>query len=918
MRHLLLFLFLLCSLLSHGQSGTLSGKVMDTVEHKILTNAVVSLIHPGDSVLVRFTRADANGNFKIEAGTGKYILMITHPYFADYVDNIELTGDQKLAPVYLTSKSKLLQEVIIKSGSPIRIKGDTTEYTADSFKVRANANVEDLLKKLPGIQVDKDGKITAMGEKVTKVLVDGEEFFGDDPGIATKNIRADAVDKVQVFDKKSDQAAFTGIDDGKTDKTINIKLKDSKKNGYFGKAELGGGLPGYYNNLVMANVFKKKRKLSGYGIMSNTGKTQLDWEDAQNYSNDGVQTEFDDADGGMMMFYGGNDDDSYYGGKNGIPTNWNGGLHYSDKSANGKQSINSGYKFARVNSNGETRVFSNTFLPDTSWITNSTTNTFNNSAKHAFNVTYEVNIDSFNTLKYTAKANTKHVQSAKDFYSESLNNDGDFINTSNQKNTNATDNRAFNNTLLYKHKFKKKFRTLSMNVTYDWIDNKGDGILKSGTYFYVNNIISHLDSLDQENLGDNRSTSLTSKLAYTEPLFKDAYMEFSYSFNMYKNRNEKITKQGINGKYENIIDTLTNTYEFNRMTNTPGINFRYNKKKINYSLGTGIGINSYEQENITTHTSISTTPITYMPRASINYKIKGNSTGLRLNYSGNSKAPALEQVQAIKTNTDPLNIYEGNPDLKQSFTHSISLMYNRWNVLKQTYNWSSINFTPVQNAFVNYSSIDTNGVRHYKTVNVNGTYGVSFTMNYGFKWKKPDISLQLNPVISSNRRIDFVNSIKNITDIRSYALAFYMGKEKEKKYSISINPRFSFNQSLSSINPAANINYWQLSGWVSGSVYLPYSFELFMDNNFEARQKDPRFPVSANKVKTNAGIKKNFFKDKLETSFIVNDIFNQNIGFDRNFGSYNYTETHYTTLQRYAMLSVTWNFNSKGAKPAGF
>ena len=188
-----------------------------------------------------------------------------------------------LGKVFMIPKSKLLAEVILKSGAPIRIKGDTTVYTADSFKVRAGANVEELLRRLPGIQVDKNGQITAMGEKVKKVLVDGEEFFGSDPGIATKNLRADIVKEVEVFDKKSEQADFTGIDDGVKDKTINLKLKDDKKKGYFGKVEAAGGIKDKYTNNIMLNAFKGKRKLAGYGIMSNTGQTNLDWMDSQNY-----------------------------------------------------------------------------------------------------------------------------------------------------------------------------------------------------------------------------------------------------------------------------------------------------------------------------------------------------------------------------------------------------------------------------------------------------------------------------------------------------------------------------------------------------------------------------------------------------------------------------------------------------------
>jgi len=235
MFRLLSVLFLATAFSLTARTQTLvTGSVSDTSQKKAIVNAVIALLTPGDSILYRFARTDANGNYSFKnVKAGNYILMTTHPYFADYLDDIEVKGASlKIPPIAVTSKSKLLQEVIVKSGKPIQVRGDTTIYTADSFKVGPNANVEELLKKLPGIQVDKNGKITAMGEQVTKVLVDGEEFFGEDPGMAVKNLRADAVKEVQVFDKKSEQAEFTGIDDGKTQKTINLKLKEDKKKGY--------------------------------------------------------------------------------------------------------------------------------------------------------------------------------------------------------------------------------------------------------------------------------------------------------------------------------------------------------------------------------------------------------------------------------------------------------------------------------------------------------------------------------------------------------------------------------------------------------------------------------------------------------------------------------------------------------------
>lgn len=253
--------FLLLLLLAYGsalgQQGSVSGTVSDTSEHTALSRAVVSILKSSDSVLVAFTRTDAGGRFRIDSlPAGKFLLMVSYPKYADYIDEITIVAqkDLPISNIAIIRKSQLLEEVVVKQRiAAIRVKGDTLEFRADSFRVKEGATVEDLLKKLPGMQVNSKGEITVQGEKVQKVLVDGEEFFSDDPAVVTQNLQADALDKVQVFDKKSDQAAFTGIDDGQKTKTINLQLKENKKKGYFGKARVAGGTPGNYEGEAMIN-----------------------------------------------------------------------------------------------------------------------------------------------------------------------------------------------------------------------------------------------------------------------------------------------------------------------------------------------------------------------------------------------------------------------------------------------------------------------------------------------------------------------------------------------------------------------------------------------------------------------------------------------------------------------------------------
>ena len=913
--------------LAVAQTASFTGTVVDSVDNKNLQHTVVSLLRVSDSVLVKFTRADKSGKFSISnIKEGQYLVMITHPLLGDYFDKATVAAGAvtDVGKIFMIPKSKLLAEVIIKSGSPIRIKGDTTVYTADSFKVREGANVEELLRRLPGIQVDKDGKITAMGERVTKVLVDGEEFFGSDPGIATKNLRADAVKEVEVFDKKSDQAEFTGIDDGVKDKTINLKLKEEKKKGYFGKIEAGGGLPDKFNNAIMLNAFKGKRKIAGYGIMSNTGQTNLDWQDANNYGGgiEGVESGVSD-DGGIYMMWNGDDENNYWGGRRGIPTNWNAGLHYSNKFNNNKQTLNGAYKFTKINAPGQTAVFSETFLPDTSWSNTSVSDNYNSNLKHALNFTFESNIDSMNSLKWTTRANKNDVLTRSTYLSTAFAENGDSINNSRRQSNNNGINDAIFTSLLWRHKFRKISRTLSINTDLNWTRSDNEGLLYSINNYFIGGVIDHRDTLDQENIRNNEGKTANTRIAYTEPLMKDTYLELSYAFNYNTNTNDRIvnTDDG-SGKYEERVDSLSNSFRFDRLVNTPGLDFRVNKKKITYSLGSSVGFSHFIQENLTGQSRIDYHYVNFFPRAQVTYKLKP-SENIRFNYNGSTTAPTLEQLQPIPVNTDPLNIYIGNPDLDQAFRHSFRLNYSSWNALKERNLWGNFNFNLTQNAFTQFSAIDSSGRRIYQTVNADGIYNMFLNLDYGFKISDTKWRLGFGPNMNINRNIDYVSDVKltakteNITLTESFGMRVSVSQYVKDKYDFYVSPNFTWNRSRASINSSSDVNYWQLSGWAGGNVKLPAKFEVGTDLSFEMRQKTEGFTENSNFTIWNATLIKRIMKDELEFKIGVYDILNQNKGYQRNLNSYSFTETYYNTLKRFWLFTITWNI-SKNGKPAGF
>ena len=922
----LLAIILLFAIKTQAQTTAVTGSVSDTAQKKGVQNAVVALLSTKDSILYKFTRTDVDGKYSFRnVKQGNYILLTTHPYFADIIQNVEIgSADTKLAEVALTSKSKLLEEVIVKSGTPIRIKGDTTVYTADSFKVRAGANVEELLKKLPGIQVDKDGKITAMGEQVKKVLVDGEEFFGDDPGIATKNLRADIVKEVEVFDKKSDQATFTGIDDGVKDKTINLKLKDNAKKGYFGKVEAGTDFQNYYNNSAMINAFKGKRKLAAYGIMSNTGQTNLDWQDAQNFGGGSDNMQMSD-DGGMMFFTGSDDGDNYSNGRGGIPKNWNGGLHYNNKFHNDKQSLNTGYKFSKVNSPSGQTTYTKNFIGDSSYSTNTINNGFSSKFKQSFNGSFETALDSSNSLKFTFKGTGANTKNTNDYNSESLTNSNEFINKSYRHTSSTQDNLGFNGTALWKHKFKKISRTLSVNASINLNQSKSNSFLYTLNNYFKTGIPPSNDTTDQNNIKDNNTQSYSATVVYTEPLSKTMFMSLNYTANIANNDNDRLSfKKDVGGNYTVKIDSLSNLYKYNQLTNKPGINFRLNKKKINAGIGTSVAYNNFEQKNITTGLNRSYNFVNFFPNASFRLKMKRNSS-FNFNYNGSSNAPTLDQLQPVTDNTDVLNKYVGNPDLKQSFQHTIGMGYNFYNVLKERNMWTNIwsNFT--QNAFVSETTINVDSAKTiYRTVNANGVYNINFYSQYGFKLKKSGIRMSFGPFFTQSRNITFLNTIKSgqpltgqtsVNTNSRYSMNFNVSKEKEKKYDLSLGANMGITKASSSVNTTANATFRSLNLNANADVTILKKYELNTSVRYETKQKDPRFPANNTYTLWNATLSRKFFKDALEAGISVNDILKQNRGYDRSFNDYRYTETYYNTLKRYWMFTVSWNFNKNHAKP---
>lgn len=917
--------FFLISFSANSQTTTVSGELLDGSEKKPVYNAVVALLTPIDSFLYKFTRTDVNGQFIIKnVAPGGYILMTNHSFYADYLDSINIKeNENKLGNITLLNKSKLLQDVIIKSGSAIRIKGDTTIYTADSFKVSANANVEELLKKLPGIQVDKNGEIKAMGEKVTKVLVDGEEFFGDDPGMAVKNLRADAVKEVQVFDKKSDQAEFTGIDDGNTNKTINLKLKDNKKKGYFGKIDASGGpqknIDDRYNTNVLFSSFKGKRKLSAFVLNGNTGQDGLSWQDSEKFGddNDNVSISMDDAGEISYQWTGGNNDDEpYVDTENGFIRNTNAGLQYSNK-WNDKQTLNFTPKYnSQIYTNNNSR-FTQTQFGDSVLNENANTSINVNRSNFKINAAYDVKLDSNNSIKFTSKANFYNTISTEIENASTTGSNAVLKNSSDRISTTNSNKESYFGSILYRHKFKKARRTFSINSSRNLLTNDGNNFLNSNNFSYKNGDTSSIQKLKQNRLSDKTNQNISATIIFTEPLTKKHSLEISHQITSTKGSNDQLTYSysNVTGKYDFVVDSLSNQFEQTITINRPSLKISYNAKKIKYSFGSGFGYTNFDLLDKSFNKDYQRNFTNFFPAASFSYSYKSNHN-LQLSYNGNTSQPSLNDLQPLRNNANFFNQFIGNPDLKPSFSNSFRLSHNSYNFLKEISTYQSLNIRTVNNS-ISYSKLTDldSGKTITKPINTNGNISINFYGGTWFKIKKLNLQAGVNPNIGFNKIANIINNKNSFSRTLNSGLSLSLSKSADKKYDVSIYNNFSNNRNTTTQNKEIKkFNTYNLE--LYATIYYKKTWSISTDYNYFVRQKTPDFQTNLSNQLWNAKLQKTFKKDAFTAYIMIRDILNQNIGITRRFNENSISEVQNDRLKRYGMIGFTWNFKNKSTATA--
>jgi len=904
---------------ANAQQLVIKGAVIDTINHQPLDQAVISLLRSKDSVLVQFVRTNPKGQFQLKGVVpAKYIILISYPNYADYVDQIQVATDQvnDLGNIPLLTKVQLLEEVIVKQKiAAIRMRGDTTEYRADSFRVSANANVQELLRKMPGITVNGKGEITAQGQKVEKVLVDGEEFFSDDPAVVTQNLRADNIDKVQAFDKKSDQAVFTGIDDGQTTKTINLVLKEDKKNGYFGKLEAGSDADRYRYGKAMVNSFKAKKKVAAYITTDNTRYEALNWDERRNYGDDlNTRTEFSD-DGGMMIW---SSDDDFSNGQ-GFPNSITGGLHFSNKWNKDKHNSINTYQFNDIRVTGNNTSTIQTLLPDGSFLVNNSDDYFDSrKSRNRLRSTYEWNIDSTSSLKVIATGSVINSNANNIFNGSSFDNVGNQINKTFRQTISNAQEQNLLTTLFWRKRFKKAGRTISLSSDINGTSRSGDGFLFAENTFFSSGTVQ---DIDQKKTNDELLFGISTKISFTEPLSKKTTLEFNYRFENNRNNAERNTLTGGSGGtgvYDQLVNQLSNHFVYNNLLNTGGLNLRFNHKKITILGGAAIGSADFTMKDLRNQNNRAVNFTNFLPSFNFNYQIK-KQMRLGFRYNGSTQNPTLQQINPIIDNTDPLNITIGNPLLKQEFNNRFSLSFSDYKVLKSKSIYFSANYSFVNNAITNFNSIDkATGMRINQAVNVQGNYVFNIWSSYSFELF-PSFNLNLNFRPTVTRFVNFIDGKENVNDSRNLNFGIRSGFWGEKWINYWFDLSASKNYSTSSINPNNTTRYWSYNLSLNVEMKLPKKWYINFDGNADIYQRTPIFANRRNIIILNGSIKKSLDKNEnWQIKFRLNDMFNQNLGINRNITSNFISETTQQTIRRFGMLSLTYNFNKNGKETRGF
>ena len=900
----------------------LKGKIIEKKTKLPIESATVYLSLAKDSTVIDYTITNKLGNFSfnIKKVDKPVFLKVSFVTFQDFKTALpSIQDDKDFGTINLEESINTLNEIVIKNDAPpIRIKKDTLEFNASSFKVRPDANVETLLKQLPGVEIDAEGKITVNGKEVKQVLVNGKPFFDKDGKIALQNLPSDIINKVQVSDLKTKKEELTGEKAKSNDASINLTIDENKNKGFFGKIMSGLGSDERYESSLLLNYFKNKRKISFLGGANNINSVGFSLNEV-----------FDSMGSSRNTYISSDDDGSFninglqFGGGNGITKSYVIGTNYADQLVKDFDT-NASYFLTNSNTKNSNRTNLINLLPSGNFTTKSQSETENKTNANNFNVTFEYKIDSTTTFYYQpkfVKSDSKRFEKSTEVSTDNFN---QIVNEKQALDQNETDNFTFSNYFTFNKVFKRKGRNINLSITSDNSKNNLTNTAQSKTTFNqdTNNDgipdITTFDNRNQKRFNKNKNDEYSLEVDYNEPLKDSLQIVLSLDYKKVKIENNQNTFDfsTSSNDFSLLNNLLTSELSSNRNTINPNFGINSNKSNFYFGvfLGTAITDLKYKSNYLNVGNEISKKYLLPSVEAYVDITFS-KSKSLYFNYDYKVEFPQADQILSVTNLSDALNTFVGNSNLIPEKSHQIYLSFNNYDFQTKSgmYFWSSFNFN--ESNIVASTTFDSSRKRNTTYVNVDNTFNSSFGFNINKTIKKEansykfgsgmNISLSKNKGFSENELF-----ISNRISVSPRVNFTYNYGEL-----LTINPSYSFTYSENKytnylIEKATNVTH-KLN--LETTSYFPKHFVFGNDfgYNFNSNIADG---FKKDFYLWNISLGYNFFKDKLLAKIKVYDVLNQNQNTKTTISATSILDEQNTVLKRYVMFSLTYKLQKFGGK----